>query len=213
MRRRSPSSEGPIMLPGHRWPGVMGPDVPRACCVPNCCGTSCYCRIQLPAPRTCSPGPRGREHLLALNEAGLLTINSQPRVNGAPSNDPTFGWGRPGGYVYQKAYGARNTLGAPAGLRCELAARGHCCWCYQVQSCTYTGSALNHHAVEFFCAPERLDALLQRVEQHPSITYLAVNAAGELRSNYGDDGAANAVTWGVFPGRCKLDALCCVAAC
>ena len=42
--------------------------------------------------------------LLRLNQAGLLTINSQPRINGAPSNDPRVGWGGKGGYIYQKAY-------------------------------------------------------------------------------------------------------------
>lgn len=42
--------------------------------------------------------------LLWLNRNGLLTINSQPRVNAAPSSDVTVGWGTPGGYVYQKAY-------------------------------------------------------------------------------------------------------------
>jgi len=42
--------------------------------------------------------------LAALNRAGFLTINSQPPVNGAPSTHSTFGWGGPGGYVYQKAY-------------------------------------------------------------------------------------------------------------
>jgi methylenetetrahydrofolate reductase (NADPH) len=42
--------------------------------------------------------------LVWLNRQGLLTINSQPRVNAAPSSDVTFGWGAPGGYVYQKAY-------------------------------------------------------------------------------------------------------------
>jgi len=42
--------------------------------------------------------------LCDLNSSGILTINSQPQVNGAPSNDPAFGWGGPGGYVYQKAY-------------------------------------------------------------------------------------------------------------
>ena len=39
-----------------------------------------------------------------LNRAGFLTINSQPRLNAVPSSDATFGWGGPGGYVYQKAY-------------------------------------------------------------------------------------------------------------
>ncbi|CAD7703090.1 unnamed protein product [Ostreobium quekettii] len=42
--------------------------------------------------------------LKELNKKGYLTITSQPRVNGTPSTDSTFGWGRPGGYVYQKAY-------------------------------------------------------------------------------------------------------------
>lgn len=42
--------------------------------------------------------------LSRLNRAGFLTINSQPRVNGARSEDATFGWGGTGGYVYQKAY-------------------------------------------------------------------------------------------------------------
>lgn len=42
--------------------------------------------------------------LVRLNKEGFLTINSQPRVNGAKSDDPTFGWGGPGGLVYQKAY-------------------------------------------------------------------------------------------------------------
>jgi methylenetetrahydrofolate reductase (NADPH) len=42
--------------------------------------------------------------LASLNAAGFLTINSQPRVNGASSSDATFGWGGAGGRVYQKAY-------------------------------------------------------------------------------------------------------------
>ncbi|GJD09366.1 Probable methylenetetrahydrofolate reductase [Galdieria sulphuraria] len=44
------------------------------------------------------------EPLKWLNKHGLFTINSQPRVNGVPSSDIVFGWGGPGGYVYQKAY-------------------------------------------------------------------------------------------------------------
>ena len=42
--------------------------------------------------------------LIALNRRGFLTINSQPAVNAVPSGDECFGWGGPGGYVYQKAY-------------------------------------------------------------------------------------------------------------
>ena len=42
--------------------------------------------------------------LIHMNRCGYLTINSQPAVNGAPSDDPLFGWGGAGGRVYQKAY-------------------------------------------------------------------------------------------------------------
>merc|ERR1719163_218872 len=45
-----------------------------------------------------------RARLVQLCEAGLVTINSQPRVNGALSSDPLFGWGPAGGVCYQKAY-------------------------------------------------------------------------------------------------------------
>ncbi|KAF9088733.1 hypothetical protein BGX23_007139 [Mortierella sp. AD031] len=45
-----------------------------------------------------------RERLVELNRAGYLTINSQPVVNGAKSDDKVVGWGPPGGYVYQKAF-------------------------------------------------------------------------------------------------------------
>ena len=41
-----------------------------------------------------------RDQLIAMNKTGFLTINSQPRVNGAVSTDSTFGWGGPGGRVY-----------------------------------------------------------------------------------------------------------------
>ncbi|KAL1733970.1 methylenetetrahydrofolate reductase-domain-containing protein [Schizophyllum commune] len=44
------------------------------------------------------------EQLARMNELGFLTINSQPAVNGARSDDRVFGWGPSNGYVYQKAY-------------------------------------------------------------------------------------------------------------
>lgn len=45
-----------------------------------------------------------KDLLVKLNSRGLLTINSQPSVNGKPSNDLYFGWGPSDGYVYQKMY-------------------------------------------------------------------------------------------------------------
>lgn len=41
------------------------------------------------------------EQLRWLNRSGFLTINSQPRANGVPSDDKYFGWGGPGGVVFQ----------------------------------------------------------------------------------------------------------------
>ncbi|CCL98595.1 uncharacterized protein FIBRA_00597 [Fibroporia radiculosa] len=42
--------------------------------------------------------------LAKLNDMGFLTINSQPAVDGARSDDRVHGWGPTNGYVYQKAY-------------------------------------------------------------------------------------------------------------
>lgn len=44
------------------------------------------------------------QDLINLNGRGLLTINSQPPVDGAKSSHPDYGWGPRNGYVYQKAY-------------------------------------------------------------------------------------------------------------
>ncbi|XP_035989022.1 methylenetetrahydrofolate reductase isoform X2 [Fundulus heteroclitus] len=45
-----------------------------------------------------------KDELEKVNRCGVLTINSQPNINGKPSTDPVVGWGPPGGYVFQKAY-------------------------------------------------------------------------------------------------------------
>ena len=45
-----------------------------------------------------------RSKLVCVNELGYLTVSSQPAVNGAKSDDPIYGWGPKGGYVYQKAF-------------------------------------------------------------------------------------------------------------
>jgi len=54
--------------------------------------------------------------------------------------------------------------------------------------------------VEFFVAPSKLNKLLERIHQDPYVTYHAVDRTGRLRTNAPDD-CANAVTWGVFPGK------------
>nr|XP_046222215.1 methylenetetrahydrofolate reductase-like [Oncorhynchus gorbuscha]XP_046222216.1 methylenetetrahydrofolate reductase-like [Oncorhynchus gorbuscha] len=70
---------------------------------PNCAGHKVMC---LPwndeplAPET----NLMMDELDKVNRRGVLTINSQPTINGKPSDDPIVGWGPPGGYVFQKAY-------------------------------------------------------------------------------------------------------------
>merc|ERR1719161_3395893 len=60
-------------------------------------------------PPWCSESPAKETNFIAkqlikLNDLGLLTINSQPRVNASLSTDPYVGWGPSGGFIYQKAY-------------------------------------------------------------------------------------------------------------
>lgn len=45
-----------------------------------------------------------KDLLFKMNSKGLFTINSQPKANGIPSDDPILGWGPPNGYVYQRLY-------------------------------------------------------------------------------------------------------------
>ncbi|CAG2106170.1 unnamed protein product, partial [Medioppia subpectinata] len=44
------------------------------------------------------------KQLSQYNKRGVLTICSQPNINGVDSTHPVHGWGAKGGYVYQKAY-------------------------------------------------------------------------------------------------------------
>ncbi|KOS17992.1 Methylenetetrahydrofolate reductase 1 [Escovopsis weberi] len=55
------------------------------------------------SPLTLESGPI-KDELVSLNKRGILTINSQPAVDGVRSNDPVHGWGPANGFVYQKAY-------------------------------------------------------------------------------------------------------------
>lgn len=54
--------------------------------------------------------------------------------------------------------------------------------------------------MEFFCSPEKLQAVVEKAQANPSLTYIAVNAKGQTQSNVGPT-SVNAVTWGVFPAK------------
>ncbi|TDL23949.1 methylenetetrahydrofolate reduct [Rickenella mellea] len=68
-----------------------------------------FCLSDLPALPWSDQRPSAEttvigKQLAQINKLGFLTINSQPAVNGARSDDKIFGWGPVNGYVYQKAY-------------------------------------------------------------------------------------------------------------
>ncbi|EAU90536.2 methylenetetrahydrofolate reductase [Coprinopsis cinerea okayama7 len=68
-----------------------------------------FCKGELDALPWSDSAPSKETSIIAtqlakMNELGFLTINSQPAVNGARSDDKIFGWGPSNGYVYQKAY-------------------------------------------------------------------------------------------------------------
>jgi hypothetical protein len=67
-----------------------------------------FCLGKVPSLPWSEQGPSSEMKIIAgklaqINDLGFLTINSQPAVNGVPSNDKAFGWGPSNGFVYQKA--------------------------------------------------------------------------------------------------------------
>lgn len=100
--------------------------------------------------------------LIQMNTHNLLTITSQPQVNGALSTDPKVGWGpkqqKVVGYVYQRGF------------------------------------------VEFFCPPNYVESIIQVLEAHQSVSYMAANIVGDFKTNI-PEGCIIAATWGVFPNR------------
>ncbi|VDB94255.1 unnamed protein product [Peniophora sp. CBMAI 1063] len=68
-----------------------------------------FCTSELPALPWSDQAPSLETSVIStplarMNALGFLTINSQPAVDGARSDDAVFGWGPANGYVYQKAY-------------------------------------------------------------------------------------------------------------
>lgn len=54
--------------------------------------------------------------------------------------------------------------------------------------------------LEFFCSPQKLNALVEKCKSFPFLTYIAVNKDGTWFSNVNQTDV-NAVTWGVFPAK------------
>ncbi|CAI5980144.1 unnamed protein product [Closterium sp. NIES-65] len=185
--------------------------------------------------------------LQELNAAGLLTINSQPAVNGAKSDDPVLGecavlgaetaaeGSALSGWVLrlrQKAALLEKAKATPSislmavnsqGIMCLP--RAHVYWSTLPVSpspspffyfCTPCfppgwggpgGYIYQKAYVECFAPHDKVTTLLEKAKATPSISLMAVNSQGHvLATGPGTPASttpfsANAVTWGVFPGR------------
>jgi len=54
--------------------------------------------------------------------------------------------------------------------------------------------------LELFISPEKLEKLENEIKKDQYLSYYAINQKGDLKTNQVNE-SANAVTWGVFPGR------------
>jgi methylenetetrahydrofolate reductase (NADPH) len=131
------------------------------------------------------------DRLALLNSRGMLTINSQPAVDGAPSTDPDVGWGGPGGLVYQKAYVemfvSTRTLDA---LIAAMDSLGPTRLSYQAID---VRGACRHNL------PSSDD--LEGAAAAPPTASEGAEGGGATRGQQTIPACVSAVTWGVFPAK------------
>ncbi|KAF8937007.1 hypothetical protein BGZ58_003381 [Dissophora ornata] len=131
-------------------------------------------------PSALAPGVN-TSRLIELNEMGYLTINSQPAVNGARSDDKVYGWGPKGGYVYQK--------------------RAHVC-IFQAYLEFFVApekfSILRQRLQEY----PRFSKFTFNAVNKSGDLFASTSTINHARTNRKNraDGGLNTVTWGVFPG-------------
>ena len=122
------------------------------------------------------------QELIDLNRRGLLTINSQPAVNGVTSDHPIFGWGGVGGHVYQKAY---------VEFFCSLETLN------ELQNSVTSGSsisfyAINHSGTSYQFLYDNNDNTADNVDK--------IKENNDLHT-YDPVPVTCALTWGVFPNQ------------
>ncbi|KAF4120235.1 methylenetetrahydrofolate reductase (NADPH) [Geosmithia morbida] len=132
-------------------------------------------------------------HLLSLNSRGWWTVASQPAVNGAPSSDPTFGWGPPNGFVFQKAFVEFfiSSSDWKTVLLPRLRAAGSDTVCF------YASNAKGEFVTSDSANSRRNSATIATTATTTTTETVAPQPTSPPRSN----GSTNAVTWGVFPGK------------
>ncbi|KAG0379864.1 hypothetical protein BGX24_011285 [Mortierella sp. AD032] len=147
-------------------------------------------------PRSLGGSEDYRERLVELNGVGnYLVINSQPVVNGARSDDKIFGWGAPGGYIYQKAF--IEFFISPDQLPILINR-------LKTHFPNYTYSATNRSGTTFLHSSSlrsnktSKSKSKSKSKRPPSPT----NTNNDNGSKDDDDEELpNTVTWGVFPGQ------------
>ncbi|XP_034733772.1 methylenetetrahydrofolate reductase-like [Etheostoma cragini] len=124
-----------------------------------------------------------KDELEKVNRRGVLTINSQPNINGKPSTDPIAGWGPAGGYVFQKV--GRLSVYCLFGLRAATNDYFHC--------------RFNLWIIFWMNGLVVRSLKCQRFGKK-SISVPQICVQGRNLTN-APDMQPNAVTWGIFPGR------------
>ncbi|KAI0532503.1 methylenetetrahydrofolate reductase 2 [Xylaria digitata] len=124
------------------------------------------------------------DQLIQLNQRGLWTVASQPAVNGFRSEDPTFGWGPPHGFIFQKAF---VEFFIPAAA-----------WRTLREKLT---SPEIRDMVTYYAANAAGDFVSSDLSSTPSPS-AAAEATDKNSNDYSaGESSTNAVTWGVFPGK------------
>lgn len=114
-----------------------------------------------------------QEQLVKMNRKGWWTVASQPAVNGLRSNDATFGWGPPTGFVFQKAF-----------IEFFLSSSD---WTALLEKLT---SPAVRDSICFYAMNAKGD-------------FVSSDSSGGINSApaSGSNNTTNAVTWGVFPSK------------
>eukprot|EP01068_Selenidium_serpulae_P007101 Selendium_serpulae@DN4609_c0_g1_i2.p1 len=135
-----------------------------------------------------------KRQLLKLNLLGLLTINSQPRVNGALSTDPVFGWGPKGGFVFQKAY--IEFFCSPQIFHAVKAAtQKHSYWTFcAIDSAGKCQKTSDFETNQVYPPDNRRQSISPKASRSGDS-----GSERSIRSSRDETYCTNAVTWGIFP--------------
>ncbi|ODV57970.1 methylenetetrahydrofolate reductase (NAD(P)H) MET13 [Ascoidea rubescens DSM 1968] len=121
-------------------------------------------------------------NLIDLNFKGILTVNSQPKINGVKSTSKIHGWGPRNGFIYKKQY-----------LEFFLPKTHLNKLINKIQTCN---DILNNNNSNYNISGKNNN---NKNDDYNILSFFAVDNLGTFYSNLKDLSKANAVTWGIFP--------------